>query len=439
MPNREPTLAQRLKMVADLRLIARERFGLGDEHLVMRHLQRLEIYWEQSLLEQVQTCLKRLEAERAKIERIGDRVPPNDTFRSVELLVGEVTTPHGIPTRVLLDSSNLLLGMLVTGLRGAGKTTFVRLLLQLIVTCYPFVRILLFDPNKSYVETCSNPRRWINIPWQEVRTNPLRAPIGYPYDSWINASTDMLGRGELLHSKYLIQKRITDLFKEAHIPEKDDGICLPPSLYDLRDDLANRRERPGSREEGYRQAALNLIQGRVATTSNTYSCNRGMEDPLTESRVRLDMEGLSPLESMEYFITRFILYTYCRLTIAPRIEPPQLHTLIIVEESQTLLGKHGNLALYQEILLKARPLGVGFLFITQSMTEIDPIIFASLSSFLVFAQSSASNKRLAKDILDLSQRETQMLGCLRVGECFVKLTSHPTWPYPFVMRVNNEH
>ena len=60
MPNREPTLAQRLKMVADLRLIARERFGLGDEHLVMRHLQRLEIYWEQSLLEQVQTCLKRL-------------------------------------------------------------------------------------------------------------------------------------------------------------------------------------------------------------------------------------------------------------------------------------------------------------------------------------------------------------------------------------------
>ena len=119
------------------------------------------------------------------------------------------------------------------------------------------------------------------------------------------------------------------------------------------------------------------------------------------------------------------------------MEPPVLEALTVVEEAQVLLGKyaHANIAAYQEILLKSRSLGMGFIFVAQDLQDIDPRVLSAIGNFAVFRQSSAVNKRLARDLLDLSPRETELLGRLETSECFVKMGGHPRWPFPFLMRV----
>ena len=58
-----------------------------------------------------------------------------------------------------------------------------------------------------------------------------------------------------------------------------------------------------------------------------------------------------------------------------------------------------------------------------------------MGSYIIFAQSSGTNKKFARDLLDLSPAETSLLGRLHIGECFVKLAGHPIWPFPFIMKV----
>jgi hypothetical protein len=202
--------------------------------------------------------------------------------------------------------------------------------------------------------------------------------------------------------------------------------------------LATRREKPGTRDEAYRSAALNVIDGRIRTTgSEVYDCSRGMEDLLTSSRVRIDTHGLSPPESAEFYQTSLVHYQHCRRSLESIVEPPALEALFVAEEAQVLLGRHShaNIALYQEILLKSRSLGTGFIFVAQDIEDIDPRVLSAISNFAVFRQSSAVNKRLARDLLDLSSRETELVGRLPTGECFVKMGGHPRWPFPFLMRV----
>lgn len=433
-----PTYPERIREVARLRRVAGEELGLPASHIVFRHLNHLEKDWQPVLLRQVERCVERLRAERDKLDRISDHVPPGGVFDDGNLPVGESPTPYGSPTPVSLHSNSCPTHWLMAGTPGSGKTTLVRLVLTLLVAACPWVPILVFDPNRSYEAQCRDPRTWVSIPYYETRINVFRAPAGYAYGPWRPQKIDALGRGELLHSRYLMEKRLDRMFIEAGVPERDDGKCLAPSLVDLRDDLATRHEKPGSRDEAYRTAALNVINGRIHTTGiEVYNCSRGMEDTLTNSRVRVDTHGLSPPESLEFFETGLIHYLYGRRSLEPLVEPPVLRALVVVEEAQVLLGRHAhtNIALYQEILLKSRSLGIGFVFVAQDLEDIDPRVVSAICNFAVFRQSSAPNKRLARDLLDLSPRETELLGRLPTGECFVKMGGHPRWPFPFLMRV----
>ena len=435
---RQPSYAECVREVARLRRVAGEELGLPADHQIMRHLDHLEKDWGPLLLYQVRRCIERLQAERAKLDRIADRIPPAGVFNGTDLLVGECTTPHGAATHVFLDPNTFVTHWLIAGTPGSGKTTLVRLLLAELVLQRPWVTILLFDPNRSYEALCREHRIWVSLPFYETRMNVFCPPPGYPFGTWVCQKLDALGRNELRNSIYLITRRLDKRLAADGLPERDDGRCLPSSLINLRDDLDMHREKPGSRDEAYRAAALNVIDGRIRTTgSSVYDCARGMEDLLTRSRVRLDVQGLSPPESAEFYQTNFIQYLYCRRSLEPLVEPPVLEALTVVEEAQVLLGKyaHANIASYQEILLKSRSLGMGFIFVAQDLQDIDPRVLSAIGNFAVFRQSSAVNKRLARDLLDLSPRETELLGRLETGECFVKMGGHPRWPFPFLMRV----
>jgi hypothetical protein len=335
-----------------------------------------------------------------------------------------------------MPPNRLLLNTLLVGLLGHGKTSTIKLILrQLLAYCFD-IRVLLFDPNRSYEGApFDDPRTFVSLDWRDTRINALRAPVGYAYASWLNESTDTLSRGELLHSRYFLAKRIEELYYRAGVPPRDDGVSPIPSLWDLRDDLQRRPCKPGSAEERYRQTSLSVLDG-LRATERAFDCGRGMEDRLVDTHARISTAGLAPLENLRFFQTQMINYSYRTRLTAPIEVPPNLFGVIVNEEAQSLVERDADapLALMHEILLRGRAVGIGQILACQSLSRIDPTVLSGIGNFFVFGQSSADSKRAAQRILDLSDRETALLGELPVGECFCKFVGHP-WPWPFLLKV----
>jgi DNA helicase HerA-like ATPase len=165
-----------------------------------------------------------------------------------------------------------------------------------------------------------------------------------------------------------------------------------------------------------------------------------MEALLTNSRTRVSTEGLAPVETLEYYITNLVHYLYRKRSLEPMVDPPALHTIVVVEEAQTLVERHpfAVIPFYNEMLLRCRSLGIAFIFVVQDINRVDPTIQAACSNVVLFTQSTGFNKRAAHHIADLSSRETSMLGELQTGECFIRFAGHPTWPYPFLARIPSD-
>ena len=420
----------------DLNLLRRKaiiEFGLSPEDSICQDIERLNETHNEALFRRVQIALANLEASRNAMPHSSDRMPPPQAFQG-ELEVARVPTPYGTVTPVRIKPSRLTTHSIYAGLPGVGKTFLCRLLLGLLFLVAPHVRILLFDPNRSYLEACSDPRRWLFIPWHGVRMNPLVPPAGYPERSWLSEKVDLFCRGELIASRWLLANRLDSVMTEARSRATSSGF-LYPSLVDVRENLLHTKCY-GYRERQYWEALVNVIDGRLRTTGDVYDCASGMEPKLVDTRARVSTEGLSQLQNLDFFITNLIHYV-CRLrAVAPLVEPPELHTLVVIEEAQSLLEpRGGGVAFYQELLLRARALGVGFLFITQDLSRIDPLVAAACNNFFIFAQSSSDNKRTCQATLDLSSRETAMLGELEPGECFIRFVGHPGFPFPFLARI----
>ncbi len=436
MISREPEAPDRTRELMAMWRTARESFGLSAEHSVCRNIQRLAKVWNEPLYCCTRRALANLETARETASRMADRIPPPEAFQS-GLEIAFAPTPGGTDTSVRIPEDQLTLHGMIAGLPGSGKTWFVRRLLACLIRACPHVRILVFDPNDSFASFCADPRMWLTILWLYLRLNPIVPPPGFPLELWLSGALDLLGRGYLMHSLHLVQRRLDALVAEARRVAASEETIEFPSLFDLRDNLVHRKCRPGSKEDQYRESAVNLLDGRLRSTASVYDCARGMEPLLTSTRARISTKGLSPVASLEFLINNLIHYVYRARSTGPLIEPPRLHTLIVIEEAQTLLERRagGGITFYQEILLRARSLGIGFLFVTQSIDLIDPLVLAAVSNHFIFGQSSAQAKRVVRETLDLSRRETEMLGELQTGEVFVKFAGHPTWPHPFLARV----
>lgn len=410
----------------DLWITATEELGLSSACQLCQDIQRLGIHHNQALHNSVIRRLDRLLAARDALPFVGDRIPQPETFAE-GVPIAIIDTPSGEPTLVRIPLDRLCTHAVIVGLPGAGKTHICRILLSQLPR---HIRVLIFDPNRSYQTLCSDPTRWLSIDWEDTRQNPLLAPPGYPEHKWLNEKNDLFCRGELLHSRYLLANRLDKLFEAAH---SRPGPFVCPGLFDLRNELLHRC-RPGSREEAYRESLLNIIDGRLRATGEVYDCAAGMEAALINSRVRISTEGLMPTQTLRFFLDNLIHHVARTRSLATLPDPPQLHTVIVVEEAQTLLAKSGDIAFYQELLLRARSLGVGFVLLAQSIADIDPLVLAAVSNFFVFAQSTNESKRAVRSILDLSKQEMELLGRLSTGRCYIRFTGHPDFPHPFIAR-----
>ncbi|MCL4219170.1 MAG: hypothetical protein KJ052_19485, partial [Candidatus Hydrogenedentes bacterium] len=394
-------------------------------------IQRLGIHHNQALHNSVIRRLDRLLAARDALPFVGDRIPQPETFTD-GVPIAFIDTPSGEPTLVRIPLDRLTTHAFFCGVPGSGKTHAVRILLTQLP---PHVRVIIFDPNRSYEVLCSDPTRWLSIDWEDTRLNPLLPPPGYVERKWLNEAAEILTRGELLHSRWLYVDELDRAFESAHARARAPGgafVC--PSLFDVYDALARRRFRYGSREQGYLEALRNVLHGRLRSTGDVYNCSSGMEPALINTRVRISTEGLMPLPVTRFFIDCIIHYACRARSLAPLPDPPRLHTLIVIEEAQTLLAKLPGITFYEELLLRARALGVGFVLLAQDIANIDPIILAAVSNIFLFAQSSSEGKRVAQSMLDLSKGEAELLGRLSTGRCYIRYIGHKTFPYAFTAR-----
>ncbi len=134
-----------------------------------------------------------------------------------------------------------------------------------------------------------------------------------------------------------------------------------------------------------------MLGGKLRTTGEMFRCAVGMEELLTNTRVRISTEGLAPLETLEFVHNHLIHYLYARRSLAPRVDPPDLAALVVIEEAQTFLQpRTSGIPYYQEILLRSRNMGLGFILVVQDLGRIDPTICAACSNFFLFAQPSAA-------------------------------------------------
>lgn len=429
---------EQLRYLLELDRFLKERHGLPRNHPLRRQVKLLQTVWDSEMLQRVNNASKRLEAERVRVYYLGERIPSLEDFCG-DLPIGYALGIEGKTTPVRFNSNRLTGHLLACGLPGHGKSYFCRLLISLIAARLPWVRIILYDPNQTYREMITRePGTWLWLPWDKCRLNSLVPPKGFPYALWGSSAIDVLTRGELAHSRYVLARAAEHLYAEAHLPEFDDGISPVPSLFDLRDYLLSHKHSFGVKDS-YIQSALTVLSGRLDTTGKVYDCARGMEHVLTNSRVCISTQNCSPLETYRAFINGLNHYAYWQRSMEPLLDPPELHTLIVVEESQVLLERHGDASVgfHLEMLLKSRPFGVGFLFIAQDISHIDTGILAGINNYFCFTQGTRGNKELVQKMLDLSPRETALLSELPVGMCFARFMGDINFPYPFLLQVED--
>ena len=415
-----------------------EEYGVSPTAQLVSDIMHLADVPNSALQDCVLRQMTALEAAKQAGE-FSQHVPPPDAFDSEDgILLAVTDTPSGSVTPVRMMTRRMPSHTLVAGGLGSGKSHLIRIMLSQLEQRRPDVPIIVFDPNRTYETFCADPSRWLSIDWEDLRLNPLAPPTGYPSDRWLNEGVDIFSRGELMHSKYLLAGQLQRLMQHAERRAAATGRYLAPNLFDLHEALRSLWCRPASPDERYRQSLLNVLGGRLRATGSVFHCASGMEERLTHTRARISTEGLAPLETLEFVQNHLTHYLYARRMLAPRVDPPDLAALVVLEEAQTFLQSRTSDAIpyYQEVLLRARNIGLGFVLVVQDMGRIDPTLGAACSNFFLFAQPSAANKRAAASLLDLSARETEMLSRLPTGDCFIRFTAgHDGWPYPFRARI----
>ena len=309
--SRVPTNEQ-LRHVLQLDDTARTSLGLSSSHPVRIQLAMLANVWQEETFTHLKRHIESLSIVREATHNLGDRIPSRDSY-SGDLHLGCAATPTG-DVNIQLASDRLCQHMMVCGTPGSGKTVTVRRLLKQLRVSRPDVCIWVFDPNRSY-ETIGSSSDCLSVSWRDLRFNPLVPPKGVSSKPWRSQVVDIFARGELLHARYLMAKELDVLAELAESREPS----VHPSLPQLAARLATKKYPANTASYRYASTLLSVLDGRLRTSGSLYDCSIGMEAGLLRGRIRFDLDGLAPRESVTFLLSYLLHYVYTDYS------PPQSH------------------------------------------------------------------------------------------------------------------
>ncbi len=333
---------------------------------------------------------------------------------------------NGIP--LYIDEDALLLGALVLGRQGGGKSSAVHYIVN--QTSKP---LLIIDPKDTWRYAAAS----IRAETIDVTAIDLTPPSGVEWEEWLfktmegAAQTTGLQFGlDLLVEASQIALRQRQQYVET--AGKDTSL----SLKDIKAALPLCKSLVGKRID-YRvsaETALSLLIG--SEKCMLFASRRGLPlDQVLRSRYIMPCPYINAVQSR---FLGYYLFLYMRHS-AQNCETTHLRHLTVIDDAGSFVGKPTSIfssgptfGPWMNILKTLRSSGYGAMFIDQLPESVQDDIRQLCHCWLVVGSiQGRGNQNAVAAAMSLHEQQKQMLSRLQTRECvFYGPAGHPKYPFP---------
>lgn len=239
--------------------------------------------------------------------------------------------------------------------------------------------------------------------------NPCEiAPELTPHEAIaILADCMALSFGWMVASQSLFVEVVHELFSEFGAFQ---GSRNYPTLRDIRNRLASKKFHPSSRVGGYIQTILNRLDAMLREIPQNYDFVQGVPiERLANQHIVLEVAGLNDYHAR--FRVLHFLYTLFRIRQKRGGSDGRLLNLAVIDEASSwfapkIQNDQVGATLLDKLVSQSRASGLGFVFASQGVCDIDPTVLKNAETKIVMRLGDGLDAdRIAQSIsLDPEQR-----------------------------------
>jgi len=325
----------------------------------------------------------------------------------------------GVPWHISIDS--LVLGALVSGAQGGGKSRAIVSICQQLVTAVPPRTVLIIDPKAQLFPYAA---RLNAVVLDGTNTAfDLAPPPGLDYDKWFRFLMPQLGSviGLIQAVDILNTAGLIAIEQWSRLRQRDPHAEI--SLQDLYAALSFVPDTSRGRREGYADAARTALGRTIRGAGGMFTCRRGLDlREVFSQNVILDLRHLADPLSCRWLAQHLVAWKY--QDARNKGENNRLETLIVIDDASRFLGaptwpSHAaqDATPLSHMLAVLRSSGTGLMAATQLPASIDPGVSALAGLVLVVGGVHGRDHQQAlAGLMGLNFEQQTALGRLRTRE-----------------------
>ena len=239
----------------------------------------------------------------------------------------------GVPWRIPTDS--LVLGALVSGAQGGGKSRAIVSICSQLVTANPPRNMLILDPKAQQVSYAGRLNAVV-LPGTKIAFD-LSPPLGFDYDTWFQFLMPQLGSviGLIQAVDLLNAAGLIAIEQWERLRQRDPHAEI--SLQDIYAALAFVPDTSRGRREGYADAARTALGRTIRGAGGMFTCRRGLDlREVFSQNVILDLRHLADPLSCRWLAQHLVSWKY--QDARNKGENNRLETLIVIDDASRFLG-----------------------------------------------------------------------------------------------------